>query len=66
VVDAYDAMTTTRPYRVALGHAEAVRRLSEGAGVQWDPRVVSAFLELLDEEPDLAAQPPLTLLRSAA
>jgi putative nucleotidyltransferase with HDIG domain len=44
VVDAYDAMTTTRPYRVALPQAEAVRRLREGAGRQWDPRVVSAFV----------------------
>jgi putative nucleotidyltransferase with HDIG domain len=45
VVDSYDAMTTTRPYRVALGHAEAVRRLAAGAGRQWDPRVVGTFLQ---------------------
>jgi HD-GYP domain-containing protein (c-di-GMP phosphodiesterase class II) len=44
VVDAYDAMTTTRPYRVGLPHAEAARRLREGADRQWDPRVVSAFV----------------------
>ena len=45
VVDSYDAMTTTRPYRVALGHVEAVRRLAAGAGRQWDPRVVAAFVK---------------------
>ena len=36
VVDSYDAMTTTRPYRAALANDEAVRRLRAGAGRQWD------------------------------
>jgi len=40
VCDAYHAMTTDRPYRKALGHREAVRRLEEGAGSQFDPKVV--------------------------
>jgi putative nucleotidyltransferase with HDIG domain len=44
VVDSYDAMTTTRPYRVALPQHEAVRRLQAGAGQQWDPRIVAAFV----------------------
>jgi putative nucleotidyltransferase with HDIG domain len=44
VVDAYDAMTTNRPYRAALPHLEAVRRLQAGAGQQWDPVVVSSFI----------------------
>lgn len=60
VVDSYDAMTTTRPYRVALGHAEAVRRLESGAGRQWDPRVVEAFVQWAEAResrvPTLAAQ----------
>jgi HD-GYP domain-containing protein (c-di-GMP phosphodiesterase class II) len=47
VADAFDAMTTDRPYRAALTVDEAVRRLRSGAGSQWDPRVVVAFLELL-------------------
>jgi hypothetical protein len=51
VVDAYDAMTTTRPYRIALPHAEAVRRLQAGAGRQWDPRVVAAFVKWAEEHP---------------
>lgn len=38
VADAFDAMTTTRPYRKGLPIAEAYRRLAEGAGTQWDPR----------------------------
>jgi cyclic di-GMP phosphodiesterase len=47
VVDAYDAMTSDRPYRASLGNQEAVRRLEAGTGTQWDPRVVAVFLELL-------------------
>ena len=48
VVDSYDAMTTTRPYRIALPHSEAVRRLREGAGRQWDARVVDTFIAWAD------------------
>jgi len=49
VVDSYDAMTTTRPYRVALPHEEAVRRLRDGADRQWDPHVVATFVKWADE-----------------
>ena len=38
VCDAYHAMTTDRPYRKRLSHPEAVRRLREGAGSQFDGR----------------------------
>jgi HD-GYP domain-containing protein (c-di-GMP phosphodiesterase class II) len=51
VVDAFDAMTTTRPYRKALTVAEARGRLDAGAGSQWDARIVSAFMRLLDTTP---------------
>ncbi|MDO8472324.1 MAG: HD-GYP domain-containing protein, partial [Dehalococcoidia bacterium] len=44
VADAYDAMVSKRPYRPALPHDEAIRRLREGAGTQWDPRIVEAFV----------------------
>jgi putative nucleotidyltransferase with HDIG domain len=43
VCDAYDAMTTTRPYRHAMATAEALAELSRCAGHQFDPRVVAAF-----------------------
>ena len=43
-VDAFDAMTNDRPYRRALGHAEARRRIAAGAGTAFDPRVVRALL----------------------
>ena len=47
MADAYDAMTTDRPYRHALPKKEAVRRLKENAGTQFDPKVVRAFLEVI-------------------
>jgi HD-GYP domain-containing protein (c-di-GMP phosphodiesterase class II) len=43
-VDAFDAMTNDRPYRRALGRAEARRRIAAGAGAAFDPRVVRALL----------------------
>ncbi len=45
--DAYHAMTTDRPYRKRLSHPEAVRRLAEGAGTQFDPTVVAVCLRVL-------------------
>ncbi|HSF02146.1 MAG TPA: HD-GYP domain-containing protein, partial [Solirubrobacterales bacterium] len=51
VVDAFDAMTTDRPYRAALSVEEAVSALRAEQGRQFDPRVVEAFLGVLDREP---------------
>ena len=48
VCDAFHAMTSDRPYRDRLPVEEAVRRLREHAGTQFDPRVVEAFLHLLE------------------
>jgi diguanylate cyclase (GGDEF)-like protein len=49
VCDAYHAMTTDRPYRKRLAHEEAVRRLEEGAGTQFDPRVVDVAKDVLTD-----------------
>ena len=46
-VDALDAMTNDRPYRRALGHDEARRRIAAGAGTEFDPDVVRAVLAAL-------------------
>lgn len=46
VVDAYDALTSVRPYRGAVSHAEAVSTIRAGAGTQFDPRVVTAMMDL--------------------
>jgi HD-GYP domain-containing protein (c-di-GMP phosphodiesterase class II) len=47
VCDAYHAMTTDRPYRKRLPVAEALRRLQEAAGTQFDPRVVEVCSRVL-------------------
>jgi len=44
VVDAYDAMTTDRPYRKALSDEEAYEELQSCSGSAWDPEVVDAFM----------------------
>jgi HD-GYP domain-containing protein (c-di-GMP phosphodiesterase class II) len=41
-------MTSDRPYRSAMSHAEARAELVAGAGTQFDPRVVDGFLAVLD------------------
>ena len=43
VVDAFDAMTSSRPYRRALPREEAARRLRAGRGTQFDPDVVEVL-----------------------
>jgi HD-GYP domain-containing protein (c-di-GMP phosphodiesterase class II) len=43
VADAYDAMSTARPYRTAMPHARVEEILTNGAGRQWDERIVAAF-----------------------
>jgi putative two-component system response regulator len=47
VADAFDAMTTLRPYNRVLSSDEAAERLRAGAGMYWDPAVVAAFLDYL-------------------
>jgi diguanylate cyclase (GGDEF)-like protein len=51
VCDAYHAMTTDRPYRRRLSHREALRRLAEGSGSQFDPHVVEVALRVLEQLP---------------
>jgi putative nucleotidyltransferase with HDIG domain len=55
VADAYDAMTSPRPFREARPHEEAVAQLEAGAGQRFDPEVVRAFNEF----------EPLALIRRA-
>ena len=49
--DAFHAMTTDRPYRPALDPEEALRRLEEAAGSQFDPRVVEVCMRVLEHAP---------------
>lgn len=50
VIDAFDAMVSSRPYRVGLPYEEAVRRLVESSGTQFDPAVVPCFISFAQEE----------------
>lgn len=43
LADVYDALTSSRVYKSAMGHAEAVDLIVSGAGTQFDPVVVEAF-----------------------
>ncbi len=50
VADLFDAMTSDRPYRKAMPVAEARNELQLCSGNQYDPRVVTAFLHVLDRQ----------------
>jgi HD-GYP domain-containing protein (c-di-GMP phosphodiesterase class II) len=64
IADAYDAMTSDRSYRAALGHGEAVARLLDGAGTQFDAAFVRVFAGLALETGDDALVPLLDLSRA--
>ncbi len=61
VADAFDSMTSTRSYREARSIAEAVDELRKGAGSQFDPLLVDAFIAALESDgwrlPEPAAVP---------
>ncbi len=50
VIDAFDAMTTDRPYRKAMPVEAAVEELRRNSGSQFDPDVVEAFLKMLSDD----------------
>lgn len=50
--DAFSAMTTTRPYRKALSIREALTRLGDGAGSQFDESLVHAFIRGIEIDPE--------------
>ena len=76
VVDAFDALTTYRPYSAARSPEEAIQRLREGAGTQFDPILVETFqgifergeiapiLEMIDEGPPINRGQDLPAARS--
>ena len=49
VADAFDAMTSDRPYRRALTHSQALAEVERCAGSQFDPEIARVFLELFEE-----------------
>jgi HD-GYP domain-containing protein (c-di-GMP phosphodiesterase class II) len=73
VADAWDAMTSDRPYRKALAQDVALAELMRGRGTQWDAEVVSAFAAGLPgvepepvERPEGVAAPLLRSLGAVA
>ena len=50
VADAYDAMTSPRAYRWALSKEHAIGELKKNSGTQFHPKVVEAFLKVLEED----------------
>jgi putative nucleotidyltransferase with HDIG domain len=66
VADVFDALTHDRPYKSAWPVRQAIARIKRGAGTQFDPRVVEAFLATQPEAtapPDLEPQTELRVLR---
>ncbi|TWU29464.1 HD-GYP domain-containing protein [Bythopirellula polymerisocia] len=62
VVDAFDAMTSTRTYRPSMPLEKAINILAEGAGTQWDSDIVDAFLRVMPEIQEIRdsyRRPPL-------
>ena len=65
VADAYNAMTSERPYREVLSNAEARIELQKCSGSQFDPQVVTAFLSVLEnKEQDLLSRESLQVKMS--
>jgi diguanylate cyclase (GGDEF)-like protein len=64
VADAFEAMTSDRPYRLAPGQSFAVRELGRHAGTQFDPAVVEALTRVLARAGEVGGAPART--RSAA
>jgi HD-GYP domain-containing protein (c-di-GMP phosphodiesterase class II) len=58
VADMYDAMTSDRPYRKRRSHQFAVDEIIAASGVQIDPRVAGAFLEVLKDIVPATAHSP--------
>jgi putative two-component system response regulator len=50
VADAFDALTQERPYKKAWMEKEAIAEIKKKSGLQFDPRVVEAFLEIVEDE----------------
>ncbi len=60
VVDAFDAMTSDRPYRKALSTEEALKELERNRGTQFDPDVVDVFVRLVRERPEILKETRIT------
>jgi response regulator RpfG family c-di-GMP phosphodiesterase/ligand-binding sensor domain-containing protein len=53
LVDAYDALTSVRPYKPALSHEESMRRILDASGSHFDPQLVDIFSGIAEEVRDI-------------
>jgi HD-GYP domain-containing protein (c-di-GMP phosphodiesterase class II) len=58
IIDAYDAMTSDRPYRAAMAHEAAMEEVQRNSETQFDPDVVAAFARLMEVRPELQHRSP--------
>ena len=66
VADAFDALTTNRPYRPGASWTEATRQIAEGHGSQFAPEIVDAFLRVpFDEWSRVASDTGMALRKDA-
>ena len=63
VADMFDAMTSDRPYRKAVSPEIAVNELKRNEQTQFDPQVIKAFIETMNEKPVPGPQKVRTALR---
>ena len=63
IADAFDAMTSDRPYRKALFEEEALRQIARMSGTQFCPDLVAIFLELMEK--DRVQDAPLSVVGAA-
>jgi diguanylate cyclase (GGDEF)-like protein/putative nucleotidyltransferase with HDIG domain len=48
IADSFEAMSSARPYRPALSHEEIMKELRQGAGLQFDPKLVEVFIGIIE------------------
>ncbi|MGH9175395.1 MAG: HD-GYP domain-containing protein, partial [Vicinamibacterales bacterium] len=65
VADTWDALTSDRPYRRGMSQERALAILREGAGRQWDPRIVSTLVAHLTGEQPVAERLPEPVLATS-
>jgi diguanylate cyclase (GGDEF)-like protein/PAS domain S-box-containing protein len=59
IADAYEALTSARPYRKTFSHREAVAELRRHAGAQFDPELLENFVKMLETQfPESEFHPP--------
>jgi len=56
VVDVFDALISDRPYRAGMTLEKVVNIINEGVNTQFDPKVVDAFLGVIEQPTELPIQ----------